>query len=768
MTLMLGKLLVYNTKKRYNVLCACFFIGLFYGCNTTKFVPEGKYLLDKVNINSDMHEISREELYGYLRQTPNSATLGIWKINLHIYNISGRDSTKWYNRLWRRMGSPPVIYNPSLKDISRTQLELAMQNKGYFNANVSDTVVFKKKKANIYYKIKTQIPYRLRNYSTDFENVQLAQIASDTVRSYIRPDMLFNVDVLENERNRIATFFRQTGHYYFTKDMISFVADSSLNSHQIDLSISLNENLKNAPERFQNTVFRRFKIRNVIFHTNDDLSHNNNDTTQIIPDTIQKGNYLLISRGKSFIRFNTLIINTSIVPNLLYSDFSVDRTYAALNAISAIRYIDMNFSPAGDSLLDCNIYLTPAKQLNFSLETELTYTEGFWGIAGNISSQHKNIFGGGEVLSLRVRTAVERQDKVLAQEYGGQIGLQFPNFLIPFVTENMKRRIRAKTEFSANINYQFRPQEYTMTSLGAGLKYIWNWRQSRSTLDLFDFNYVYFPNISNYFYNKYISTSIYNPHNFEDHSILRLAYGNTFSGYSATRPLRSYISYGWSIETAGNLFYALSKMTAAHKSADNSYRIFNIRYSQYIKGYFSMSYNQIFDQSNRIVYRAGLGIASPYANANVIPYERRFFSGGANSVRGWAENTLGPGAYHRITTYGYRDFNQSGDIKLDLNMEVRSKMLWLLEGALFFDAGNIWTIRSYEQQQGGVFSLKNFYNQIALAYGVGIRADFTYFLLRFDVGVKLYNPALDRRNNWRTSPTFKDDFAIHLAIGYPF
>jgi len=161
-------------------------------------------------------------------------------------------------------------------------------------------------------------------------------------------------------------------------------------------------------------------------------------------------------------------------------------------------------------------------------------------------------------------------------------------------------------------------------------------------------------------------------------------------------------------------------------------------------------------------------VGVPYGNADIIPYERRFFGGGASGVRGWSENTLGPGIYNRVTGAGRRDFNQSGDVKLDLNMEVRSKLFWLLEGALFFDAGNIWTIRDYPQQAGGVFRFSQFYKQIALAYGIGLRADFSFFLLRIDLGTKLYNPARDRRNAWRAPPNLKDDLALHLAIGYPF
>jgi hypothetical protein len=486
-------------------------------------------------------------------------------------------------------------------------------------------------------------------------------------------------------------------------------------------------------------------------------------------DTVRRGNYFLINNGKQeFIRLNTLILNTYVIPGRLYNDFGVERTYAALNGIPAIKYIDLNFSTAGDSLLNCNIYLTPAKEVNFSLETEATYTEGYWGVGGTINTQHKNLFSGAEMLTLRGRVAVERQGKVWAQEYGGQAGLQFPNFMMPFVSYYTKHRIRAKTEFSANINYQFRPQEYTMTSIGTGLKYLWNWRQSRSTLDLIDLSFVYFPKIPPIFFSNYLATGIYNKYNYEDHLIMRLAYCNSYSGFSSARPLRDFISYNWNIETAGNTLYGLSKIFGTKRNDNTSYHIFNIRFAQYVKGYMSVSYNQILDAGNRIVYRAALGVAIPYGNAEIIPYERRFFSGGANSVRGWSENTLGPGSYQRVTSFGRRDFNQSGDIKLDFNMEVRSKMFWLLEGALFLDAGNIWTIRSYQQQEGGMFDFKKFYRQIALAYGAGLRADFSYFLLRVDWGIKLYDPALDRRNAWRTKPSFRNDMALHLAIGYPF
>ncbi|MDR2854334.1 MAG: BamA/TamA family outer membrane protein, partial [Prevotellaceae bacterium] len=730
---------------------------LLSSCSSTKYVPNDAYLLDRVTIKADNSIIKQEELRGYLRQTPNASVLGLWRMNLSIYSLSGRESSKWINRFLRKLGDEPVIYNPSLMAMSRMQLQLAMQNRGFINAEVTDSVVLSNKKAKVIYTVAANAPYRVHNYSSNFTDSLLTAIAGDTTRSYIKPNMLFDVDVLEKERERVAGRFRQNGYYYFRKDALSYIADSTLNVNKIDLTLGLKESLNDLPEKDKKTVFQQCRVRNVIFQVNKNLAFETDSLAPIaLPDTLRKDGYILISPKEGFIRLSTLIQNTSVVPGRLYSDFGVERTYTSLNAIPAIRYINLNFIPVSDSVLDCKIYLIPAKEVKFSVETEATYTEGYWGVAGNINTQHKNLFHGAELLSLQARLALEKQGEVLAQEYGGQIGLQFPNFLMPFISTELKRRIRATTEFTVNDNYQFRPQEYTMNNFGGALKYHWNWQQSRSTLELIDLSYVYFPDISEYFNNRYLVSGTYNRYNYQDHLIMRLAYSNTYSGFTASRPLRNFVSYAYNVETAGNVLYGLTHLMNAKRNEDGSHNFFNIRYAQYIKGFFSMSYNQIFDQNNRIVYRAALGVGVPYGNANNIPYERRFFGGGASGVRGWSENMLGPGVYSRSANSGRRDFNQSGDIKIDLNMEVRSKLFWLLEGALFVDAGNIWTIKDYPEQAGGLFKFNEFYKQMAISYGFGIRADFSFFLLRVDLGTKLYNPALDRRNAWRTSPNPRD------------
>jgi outer membrane protein assembly factor BamA len=278
---------------------------------------------------------------------------------------------------------------------------------------------------------------------------------------------------------------------------------------------------------------------------------------------------------------------------------------------------------------------------------------------------------------------------------------------------------------------------------------------------------VQFPYINPVFRDNFLNplSPKFNPYNYEDHFIMRMGYAGSYTTFNPYRPMQDYTLARYSIETAGNVLNGLSHLLGSPDSIGN-YKVFGVRFSQYVKGEYNITHHQIFDKDNRFVYHMGVGIATPYGNADVIPFEKRFYSGGANSVRGWGESMLGPGEYHRITSLP-RDFNQVGDIKLDMNMEYRTKMFWLMEGALFLDAGNIWTIKDYSTQDKGVFKFDTFMSQIAIAYGLGIRLDFSFFIARVDVGMKLYNPELTRTQKWRTSPVW-DDMALHFAIGYPF
>jgi len=737
---------------------------LLTGCNTTKFVPEGEYLLDKVNINIDTRNVKKIELKEYLRQTPNSSVFGLFRTQLGIYSLAGKDTSKWINKTLMRIGEEPVIYNPALTEISSQQLQLFMHNKGFLRAKVENKVTLKDKKAEVEYQILAHQPYRIRNYSVQLNHPELQAIAADTSRSLIRPGMLFDVDMLDAERERITSRFRQTGYYNFSKDFIVYSADSIEKTHQVDLSMQLRDYLNDKNDSLSQIIFRKFYVRNVYFEINPtDLPSLNQPMEK---DTVWFRNFAMITPHKQIIKIDALVQNTYIDPQALFNDANIEKTYSGLNSLGAIKFVNIGFEQVDTGLLDCHISIIPGKAISLSAEVEATYTDGYWGGATNLNLVNRNIFKGAETLSLQVHGAYELQEKVWAQEWGGQIGLQFPRVVLPFASYDFKRNLRANTEFSGSYYYQFRPGEFRTSNLGAGMRYFLNRRQYTHIFDLFEVNYVYFPEIFPAFRDSFLTTGIFNSYNYENHFIMRMGYSGSSTNFNANQPLRNYRTMRYSIETAGNILYGLDHLLGSRPAEDGNYRLLNIAYAQYFKTEYNLTYHQIFDENNRFVYHAGLGIAIPYGNADAVPYEKRFFSGGANGVRGWSESTLGPGVYKRINTQR-RDFNQTGDIKLDMNMEYRGKLFWLLESAVFMDAGNIWTIKDYDTQQGGLFKWNSFMNQIAVAYGVGLRFDFSFIVARLDMGVKLYDPVLKRSDRWRVSPQW-NDVAFHIAIGYPF
>lgn len=744
-----------------------FTIILFgWSCNITKHVPEGSYLLDKYSIRSDVKDISKGDLEDYLRQTPNSKVLGLFRLQLGIYNVAGKDTSSRWNRGWMRMGAAPVIYDDYLTAKSANQLQKVFINKGYINATIDTMVVRKNKRANVKYIIKSNKPYTLRNYQNKINDLRLTEIATDTSRSLIRPGMLFDVDIFDAERQRVTTMFRNKGYYNFNKDFLVYSVDTTLKSHQVDASLDVRRYLRISNDSINETIFQQFKIGKVIYYTDYDPILSNQTQSFVKPDTAEFRNFYLISGNNKFISLDALIHNTYITPQTYYSDIDVEKTYSSLNVMGPVKYVNISFVESSADQLDCIISIIPAKTISLSAELEGTYTEGYWGGATKLGLVNKNAFNGGEALTVQGRFAYEWQQGIWARELGGQLGLKFPRFLSPIGNYDFKRNIHANTEFVTDLSYQDRPSEFKSTNLSGGISYIWNQTKYRHNFELFNLSFMSF-DIDPEFRNNYLITGQYNKYNYDNRFVLRMGYNGSFSDYNANRPMKNYTTYRYSFESAGNLLYGINKILNTQLSTNGNYELFNVRYSQYLRAEYNTTHYQIFDKNNRFVYHLGIGLGVPYGNADIIPYERRFYSGGANSVRGWSESTLGPGTYQRISGR-YRDYNQVGDVKLDMNMEYRTKMFWVLEGALFLDAGNIWTIKDYDEQAGGAFKPLTFLNQIAIAYGAGFRFDFSFFIARLDIGFKLFDPSKSRLEQWRTKLDLNNDLAFHIAIGYPF
>jgi hypothetical protein len=350
--------------------------------------------------------------------------------------------------------------------------------------------------------------------------------------------------------------------------------------------------------------------------------------------------------------------------------------------------------------------------------------------------------------------------------------LSIPQLVLPWVLKRLKEQASASTEFSVGVNFQKRP-EYLRQFFNLSSKFQWSrmdWRLT-NTVEPLDINYVRMPWKSEFFTKQYLSDES-NPilrKSYEDQFIARTAYSISYTN-SGTRRFAKYpyrIRAG--IDLAGLVPRMITTLGGSKNNKEKGYEeIFGIPYAEYVKTDFDFSRTIPFDDKNTFAMHLGLGVAVPYGNSIVLPFEKRYFAGGANSVRGWSTRTLGPGSYQRNDTLRADFVNQTGDIKLDMSVEYRHNLTRLFELATFVDAGNIWTIKDYQGQPGGVFKFSEFYKQIAVSYGLGLRVDLNFLLIRLDTGMKAYDPAEKDSKFVLFKPNFTDKFAVHFAIGYPF
>ena len=774
------------TTKISRIVEVLILAALLAACASTKHVPDGQLLLDKVNINildkENESGINKQELTNYLRQTENHKVLGGFKMQLAIYNMSGKDSTNWFNKWIRRVGAPPVIYDSTLTMASESQLQRALTNKGYLKNTVTSEVQLnpKKKKARVDYNITLNQPYRIRSISYDIKNDSLRElILGDTTDFPIKSSSLLDHNKLDAERELIVQRLRNNGYYAFNKNYITFMADTAAGSHDVDLTLTLSDKTQDLPHLPHIDTHRQFYVRDVIFVTSYDAVNMQNG----VYGERESYNGITVLYGEDrYIKKEILDENCFIRPGSIYDASDVDRTYKALGRLGIIKFINIDMKAVGEIdgnlWVDAYILLNRDKSQTISFSLEGTNSEGDLGFGIGAGYQHRNIFKGSELFNVKFKASYESLSGDLSglindnySEYSGDVGITFPKFKMPFLRESFKRRIQASTEFMTSFNYQERP-EYTRIIAGGGWKYIWSERnnQMRHTFNLIDVSYVYLPKSKINFLD-----SITNPllrYSYENHLIMRMGYTFYKTNRRATNPLTTVFqdniyTVRASAETAGNLLYGISHLIGQKREEDDSYKVVGTRYSQYVKVDADFALTHYISSRSSIAFHAGLGVAVPYGNSTVLPFEKRFYSGGANSVRGWGVRTLGPGSFNGKKAQNSFIY-QCGDIRLDLNLEYRCKLFWVLELGAFIDCGNVWTIREYENQPGGVFKFNKFVEQLALSYGLGLRMDFTYFLMRFDVGMKAHNPSSGQEHWPLINPSLKRDAEIHFSVGYPF
>jgi len=558
--------------------------------------------------------------------------------------------------------------------------------------------------------------------------------------------MRFSVENLDSERKRITNELNNLGYYRFNKEYIIYEADSVANSQEIDVVLVLRQQRgKDGKE----SPHQRYTVRNVQYSSGDP------------EDSV------------IHLRQGVLRRNTYVREGEYYSAEGLRNTYNHFSRLGAVRYTNISWDEQSDSsLLDCQIQISTNKPSTISFQPEGTNTAGDLGAAASLTYQNRNLFKGSENLTIELRGAYEAIKGLEGYsshnflEYSLGTKLTFPRFIAPFLPSDIHRRINASSEVSLLYDLQNRP-EFHRRVFSVGWRYKWNNPNHHDyyRIDLLDLNYISMPWISETFKKEYLDdTSSRN-------AILRYNYENLFImkfgvGYSYNNGV---IAIKANAETAGNLLGLAAKSFGFHRNQEGQYTFLDIAYAQYVKADFDVTRTINLNYSNQLVFHAGVGIAYPYGNSTILPFEKRYFSGGANSVRGWSVRSLGPGKY--VSKDRRIDFiNQTGDMKLDFNMEYRAHLFWKLGIALFVDAGNIWTLRDYADQPGGQFRFSEFWKQLAVGYGLGFRFNFDYFILRFDMGMKAVNPAYEDGDEHYpiAHPKLSRDFAFHFAVGLPF
>lgn len=810
-------------------------------CNPTKKLKEDERLLRKNIIQGNISAINKSDIESYIRLKPNYKLLGLFRFHLMLHNMANEErikrrkaiqeekrNTKNEKRIAKEKepktkqrllfgewllntGESPVVYDSLLVKKSAEQISLYLKNKGYFLNSVKDSVHCTKKKATVYYNINLNQPYIIDSigYDIDDKIVMNYILADKSSAAYLKTGDNYDLDNIQEERERITYLLNNHGYYLFNKEYVFFKIDTISKPRKVNIQVGVKNYLKrieNIPDSVIETGHRQFFINNIYIETDFSPVKNDSikkDTLTVIVniDTSMniKNEYKIIY--SKFLKYKTRVLTDAvkfIEKNSLYQFKNVELTYKRLAELKAFKYINILFEETRNDSLNCIIRLTPLMKQAITLEAEGTNTSNNLGISGSFIYQNKNLFHGAEVFELKLKGGIsaqkildEQSDKPLANatgfntfEFGPEANIYFPRFLLPFHVEAYKLS-NPKTVFTSGLNYQKR-SDYSRIITNFSLGYTWNESsKKRHAIYPFVIDFVKV-DLQPDFYNTLISKvqNKFIVNSFSNHLSTSTRYAFTYSEQDLKKN-KSFSFFRGNVETSGNILrglYSLSNKLAPNtfvKDTQGRYTLLDIAYSQYLRTDIDYRYYLNLNSFGKTVFRIAGGIGKPLINFKVLPFERSFFSGGTNGLRAWQSRTIGPGSYFN-QTFSYDRF---GDGFLEGNIEHRFKIFKLLNGALFIDAGNIWLEKPDANRPGGEFKLNEFYKQIAIGTGLGLRFDFNFFIIRLDIGIKTKDPQFAENERWVIQHVFDNKWkqnyknaynteykfsTFNIGIGYPF
>jgi outer membrane protein assembly factor BamA len=778
---------------------------LLASCSMTRVIPNDQSLLrsNKIEImNTPSYSgalLSRlgqkesiSDLQKYIKQTPNSSVLGINPF-INIYN-SGNGSGKGWDKFVKKIGQAPVIFDPDLVESSKTNMVNHLQFKGYYNSKIRDSIETQNKKTHVTYFVYPGRRYIIDSILYSIKDTALLKIMlADTCNSLIKRGKILSEDLLEQESARMSLVYRNRGYYGFTKNYFFYKGDTLSHDGLAHLNIAIedftrNETPKEAkPHRVYTfgdvyiAPMRNFQRRMRMPKSTDSVEIARRDSmisvirSQI--DTIKYRRINVIGLNKKtgstlLLRRKVLNRMNMIRPGEKYNVDNVSSTYQRFSSMGLFSSVNVGLTEIDSSKVKTDIKLMANTLQGYKVNLQgSTNSNGLFGISPTLSYYHKNLFRGGELFSVSVMGDFQFKpnSNVHSTELGISTSLSVPNFLLAPDSWFQSKTI-PRTEIITAYSYQKRP-EYTRNIISASYGYTWTaYGKWFFKANLIQANIVKLYNLDSTFYNKLNDPFLRN--SYKDHFDLGVGGNVYFTTDASTNPAHSFFYFRYALDLSGNLISLFDKNFAHNEYGEKL--IWHSPYSQYYKmelsGVYTIKLGQ--NKSHMVAMRLLGGVGRGYGNSSVLPFEKLFWGGGAYDLRGWQPRTLGPG-YAQIDT-AWRISNQTGDIKLEANVEYRFPMFWILRGALFADAGNIWTFdRGTDSATGektdyaGIFRGKDFYKHIALDCGIGLRLDLSFALLRLDLGFKTFDPAASA---WKGPGSwFKhNNFEFSFGIGYPF
>ena len=765
------KSILYNILRYHWSLAIIVF--LIAGCNPTKYVQPDELFLKKHKVKIDTRKIDKDNLEGLVKQKPNKKILGLFRFHLGVYN-----NWPWKNGNFReKTGEAPIIYDSLLTDRSLKQMKLYADKRGYFDSKISVSTKIHNNKIKVFYKVEAGSPYKIKSIDYVFKDDEVKKSAYFILRNtipHLRPGNIFDIDVLDKQRETIKREMKNLGYYYFNKDYIKYKVDSTLGNKEIAINLYINN--KEVKAKDSDTLIEKKHSKYFINDINIYVVKDFSNTNLFKLDTISFKDIRVNYKGDLKYRPRMLNHAIGLNKNGVYTFNSQTSTYKHLSELNVFKNVNISFDDIGGNKLNANIFVSPALKKSTSLEAIGTNNGGNLGVQSNIVYQNKNLFRGAEQLTVKLNGSLEIQQLINSDqqttetnflgvfntiEFGPEVNLEFPRFLLPFSLEKFSRRANPKTNLNFLLNIQKRP-EYIRNLSQATFGYFWySSRFIKHFITPINISVIDLQPTPSFQEKLDNEPNPFILNSFQDHFINSTSYTFIFNNQRVNKAVNfTYLKA--SAELAGNIQYAYNAIT--NKAFDNpeteSFNIMGIRYSQYAKADLDL---RLYGQTkySSFVKRINIGIGKPYGNLDVLPFEKSYYGGGSNGIRAWQARSLGPGSL----PYSDSSLTQIGELKIEANLEYRFNITKIFEGAAFVDAGNIWILSEDQSRPNAEIRANKFWKDIAIGVGIGLRLDFNFFLIRLDIASKLKDPGSSAPETLNLN---LQQQTYNVGIGYPF